>query len=118
MMKNGNTFRKCWRSKFEKAGDCTEVEGSVDSDVIAGKFMQHFSKLYMFNHVRAENLRQEYLRLRKDYCDFVLTDDLKFDIELKLFARYYQNRKLERLLTLTVQLLNTCYRSFYRDSFN
>jgi len=66
MMKNGHKFSKCWRSKFEKVGVCTEVEGSVDSGVIAGKFMQHFSKLYMCsNRVRYENLRQEYLLLRK-----------------------------------------------------
>ena len=37
LAKNGPTFWKYWRSKFEIRPGCTEVDGFVEPDVIANK---------------------------------------------------------------------------------
>jgi len=38
MRKNGPTFWKCCRSKFESTNKCVEVDGCVDPNTIADKF--------------------------------------------------------------------------------
>jgi len=39
---------------------CTEVDGCVEANVIAGKFAQHFEKSYSCNnHDQADHLKQE-----------------------------------------------------------
>ena len=43
--KNGPTFWKCWRSKFQVASKCTEAEGCVDNNLIADKFVKHFKHI-------------------------------------------------------------------------
>ena len=44
---------------------CTEVDGCVEANVIAGKFAQHFKKSYSCNnHDQADHLQQEYSKLR------------------------------------------------------
>jgi len=44
-------FWKCWRSKFASCSKCIEVDGSVDVDVIADKFVKHFQAVF---HVRTK----------------------------------------------------------------
>ena len=46
LRKDGSVFWKCWRSKFESSSKCIEVDGSVDADVIAEKFVKHFSNCF------------------------------------------------------------------------
>ena len=61
-------FWKGWRSKFESVNECKQVEGCVDADVIVGKFCDHFVKSYACNNaLRADELRQEYVVLRRNY---------------------------------------------------
>ena len=49
LKKNGKNFWNCWNSKFESHIKCGEVEGSVDANIIAEKFSDHFSK--SLNHI-------------------------------------------------------------------
>ena len=83
LTKDNTTFWKCWRSKFESANKCVQVEGCVDPGIIVEKFNEHFSKAYSCNNVhRAESLKDEYTKLREDYCGFPLLDDIDFDTEM------------------------------------
>ena len=69
LCKNGTAFWKCWRSRFETASKCVEVEQYCDPNNIATKFACHFSKAYKANNEQqAEVLRQEYVKKRVDYC--------------------------------------------------
>ena len=83
LKKNNTVFWKCWQSKFESINKCTEVEGCVDSDIIADQFAQHFSKSYSCNNVqRMQTVLEEYNQQRKSYCGLPLLADMKFDTEL------------------------------------
>jgi len=69
LCKNGAAFWKCWRSKFEMASKCVEVEQCCDPNNIANKFACHFSNAYKANNEQqAEALRKEYVKRRVDYC--------------------------------------------------
>ena len=81
--KNGTQFWKCWRSKFESSNKCQQVDGCVDSDIIANKFAQHFSQAYTSTDPsRANSLKTEYLQRRTDYFGFALSEEQMFDTEL------------------------------------
>ena len=81
--KNGKVFWKCWRSKFEVASKCTEVDGYIDPGIIAENFVKHFSDTYSYNNKsRSESLQREFKNLRENYCGLPLGDELNFDTEL------------------------------------
>ena len=83
LRKNGPEFWKSWNSKFRTVSKCLQVDGCVDSKIIAGKFADHFSKSYTSNSAeRAAELQSEFSSLRKDYIGCPLTDDYLFDVEL------------------------------------
>ena len=83
MVKNGPTFWKCWRSKFETRSNCTQVDGSVDPDVIKSNFARYFSEIYAPNNgQRASSLHNEYLSLRANYFGSPLSSERAFDTEL------------------------------------
>jgi len=44
--KDGHTFWNCWRSKFELHKNCSEIEGCVNDEIIAGNFAKYFSAIY------------------------------------------------------------------------
>jgi len=81
LQKNGPTFWKCWRSKFEKRDNIVQVDGCVDHTVVAEKFANHFSQAYTSNNAnRADELKQEYVAMRATYHGFPLTTS--FDVEI------------------------------------
>jgi hypothetical protein len=81
--KNGPAFWKTWRSKFENANICDQVDGSVDNATIVNKFVKHFSAIYACNSTeRAAELKSNYTNLRQNYCGLPLTDDYLFNTEL------------------------------------
>ena len=83
LQKNGKTFWKCWRSKFECCNNVTQVDSSVDADVIVGKFAEYFANIYTCNNEReSERLKEEYLKLRTNYSGLPLSNDIAFDTEL------------------------------------
>ena len=83
LAKNGPTFWKCWRSKFETCIGCTEVDGFVDHDMIANNFARYFSGIYAPNNdQRAGALYNEYLSRRKNYFGYPFPSDRVFDTEL------------------------------------
>ena len=83
LRKDGSVFWKCWRSKFESSSKCIEVDGSVDEDVIAEKFVKHFSNCFSCNDEnRSDILKDEYMRLRENYVGLPSSDHITFDTEL------------------------------------
>ena len=83
LLKNGNKFWRCWRSKFESRNKCSEVDHCVDPYVITEKFASHFSQSFSCNNSnRMTELHDEYNRLRGDYYGLPLSDDINFDTEL------------------------------------
>jgi len=82
MRKNGPTFWKCWRSKFESTNKCVEVDGCVDLNTIADKFANYFSNCFSCNNKeKAESLAIEYNTLRPTYCGLPPVADLRFDTQ-------------------------------------
>ena len=82
LKKNGKSFWNCWNSKFESHIKCGEVEGSVDANIIAEKFSDHFSKSYAANNSdRANCLYEEYAILRDNYIGFPANCINSFDAE-------------------------------------
>ena len=47
--KDGPSFWKCWRSKFDTRAECNAVGGCVDDASIANNFAQYFSQIYTPN---------------------------------------------------------------------
>jgi len=46
LKKQGDTFWKCWQSKFEPNKKCTsQVDGISEPNIIAGHFVLHFEKV-------------------------------------------------------------------------
>jgi len=83
LLKNGNRFWKCWRSKFESVNKCSEVEHCDDPQVIAENFASHFSRMFTCNnpHCMTE-IHDEYNRLCDQYYGLPLNDDINFGTEL------------------------------------
>jgi len=80
--KNGPAFWKCWKSKFEHSNKCLEVDGCVDADIVANKFVEYFATCYScYNISQSETLRNEYTTMREKYCGFPCCD-VSFDVEL------------------------------------
>jgi len=75
MLKNNTAFWQCWRSKFERSNKCSQVDGSVDPEVITNKFADHFrTSITCNNPDKAELLKQSYFDLRATYCGLPATD--------------------------------------------
>ena len=55
LKKDGTTFWRCWRSKFECNSKCKQVENSVDNNNIANKLVDHFK--YILNVTMKIELR-------------------------------------------------------------
>ena len=49
LKKDGTTFWRCWRSKFECNSNCKQVEGCVDDNNIVNKFVDHFKNIFTCN---------------------------------------------------------------------
>jgi len=80
--KNNTTFWKCWRSKFDSNNKCTQVDGSVDANIIANNFRSHFKKTFKCNNTqKAKSLRNEFVQAYKSYCGLPMVDDHRFNIE-------------------------------------
>ena len=109
LRKNGPTFWKSWRSKFEKKNSSVEVNGCVDFAVVADKFADHFSKAYTCNNInRAAELDKEYIKMRATYHGFPITSS--FDVEL--VSHTVDNLKLGKapdLENLTAEHLKYCH---------
>ena len=81
--KNGTAFWQTWGSKFDSKGKCTQVDGCVDTNVIASRFATNFMKVYSCNNPqRAQELNDQYSALRDNYCGLPLSDAHNFDTEL------------------------------------
>ena len=75
--------RALMNSKFECHYKCYEVEGSVDVDLIAQKFADHFSTADSANDTsRASIMYDEYINARVNYSGFPLTLTKLYDAEI------------------------------------
>jgi len=67
--------------KFETKNRCIQVNGNIDSNVVANKFANHFHKTYSCNNAsRAAELHSQYLIKTREYQGLPLTEDV--DVEL------------------------------------
>jgi len=84
LTKQGSTFWKCWKSKFEpKKSSFSHVDGTTDANTIAEHFAQHFAKACTnLTDAGAERLKSQYEELRPQYNGMPDGDDNKFDAEL------------------------------------
>jgi hypothetical protein len=81
--KNGTTFWKVWRSKFECKSKPLDVEGHSDPNIIADKFAHFFMQCCSANNAtRAAELLAEFSGMRENYCGSAPIDDNVFSIEL------------------------------------
>lgn len=79
LAKNGLIFWKCWHSKFETWSNCTQVDGSVESDVIANNFTRNnFRNLCSKQWSLCLTLYNKYLSQREIYFGSHLAVDFTF----------------------------------------
>ena len=82
LRKDGVSFWKCWKSKFDnRSHSLSHINVITDPTTIAEHFATHFSKAYTIQ-AGADRLKNEYVRLRKDYCIRTGDNDCDFDAEL------------------------------------
>ena len=78
-----------WNSKFHTCRKYDQVDGCVDSRIIADRFADHFSKAFSSNSAqRAAELQIQFTEMRRKYIGCPLTDDYFFDVELVGNALY------------------------------
>jgi len=83
LKKNNDAFWQSWRSKFETRSKCDQVDGKVDPNIIAYNFASHFKEAFSCNNSRtADQRKEEYLTMRKEYCGLPSIDISSFDTEL------------------------------------
>ena len=82
--KNGVSFWKCWRSKFEKKNKSSQlIDGLGDDIQIAESFAEHFRKTCTsVNEGQSNRLRSMFRDRRRDYVGSPLLDEYMFDVEL------------------------------------
>ena len=74
---------RCWRSKFGSNVSCKLIEGSVDPDVIAGKFASYFKSIFSCNDPqKANSIKQEYDTICATYSGLPLNENHNIDTEL------------------------------------
>jgi len=72
-----------WRSKFEFANKCTEVDGCIDNRVIAEKFAQHFMNTFGYSNLKLKQaLTDGYFKLSENYFGLSLPETDPFGTEL------------------------------------
>jgi len=82
-MRLHSVLHKFYEGMTVKIWVCQQFEGCVDADVITGKFCDHFVKSYTSNNARrADELKQEYVMLRENYCGLPIIDNDHFDTEM------------------------------------
>jgi len=110
--KDSTRFWQCWRSKLEINNKCSQVEGSVDVDIIVSKFASHFKEAFSCNNVnRAESLKHEYLSVHIDYLGFSLSSDYDFDTELVSNTIMNLKRGKAHVDGLSAEHLQNCHPS-------
>jgi exonuclease III len=86
IQKSGKTFWNCWKSKFNNNNNkkhLIQVDGSVDSNIIANNFANYFEQACSnFSIERSSELRQLYTEKRAVYQGLPYTDELQFDVNL------------------------------------
>ena len=76
LTKDGPTFWKCRRSKFDTRASPTQVGGCVDPIAIANNFASYFSEVYAPNNRhRASSVYNEYILLRGNHFGLPLRTD-------------------------------------------
>ena len=84
LKKQGDTFWKCWRSKFEPNKQCTsQVDGINEPNIIAEHFALYFEKVCSNNTGEGPaRLRSEYFSERLGYKGQPHSEKYTFDAEL------------------------------------
>ena len=116
LMKQGTAFWKVWGSKFEKKNrTVSNVNGVTDPVAIAEHFSTYFSRACSVNTASgAARLKDEYSKMRVNYCGSATDDSYKFDVGL--VESIMQKMKLGKAADLdgiTVEHLYYSHRLLY-----
>jgi len=113
LKKNGKMFWNCWKAKFESSMPCSQVDGSVDDNVIINKFVDHFQKSYSCNNKsRADALHDQFIQLRCAYVGDGLSASHAFDTELVSKVVFdLHHGKAPDIVGLTGEHLQYCHPS-------
>lgn len=84
MHKDGPTFWKCWRGKFDRVCNTPgQVDGASDEKEITEKFERHFAQCWSPNTAAgSKKLTDSFLSRKPEYCGLPFTSDYLFDVEL------------------------------------
>jgi len=116
LRKDGASFWKCWRSKFEKENMSMELDGCVDAAVIAEKFAAYFTSCYSHNSVnQSEALRDEYIKLRTKYSGLPCS---KASFDTELVSKIVMGLKRGKAADIDVVLKRLTSRSFVLTNHN
>jgi len=114
--KNGPTFWKCWRSKFESGKTRPgQVDGLVDDNDIVSKFVNYFAEASSnLTEEGSSNLQQIYENNRPNYCGSSHSEQYDFDCELiDNIVHNMKHGKASGLDGLTVEHLLHCHPVIY-----
>jgi exonuclease III len=113
LKKDGSSFWKVWRSKFDCSKNPVEVEGCMDANVITDKFASYFSAPVSASDTQyAADMQADFCGLRNIYCGTPLDAADMFDVELvsKVIDKLKRG-KAAGLDTLTTEHLINCHPS-------
>lgn len=110
--KQGPTFWKCWKSKFEsKRSAINHIDGTIDAATITEHFAEHFRKTC--SHLTldgADRLKSQYNNMRQNYCGMPNTNRHLFDAELvENIIANLKRGKAAGLDGLTAEHLQNCH---------
>ena len=114
--KQGVSFWKCWRSKFEnKTMHVTQVNGLVDNNEIVYEFQKYFKEVCSNNTVQGNTrLKNLYDSRRPSYHGLQPSYDVSFDVELiESIVCNMKRGKAAGIDDITVEHLQYCHPSIY-----
>ena len=84
LRKSGQTFWKCWRSKFDnKVSRSQPIDGAVDGSSIASNFAKHFETVCRpFSDARNSDLKARFESMISNYCSPLNATSTIFDVQL------------------------------------
>ena len=110
LQKRGQQFWKCWNSKFNIQRPVhLQIDGSVDSQLIANKFADHFvSVCTPLTQQGSDRLKREYQESRLNYVGDL--NEQEFDVELvDHVIREMSKGKAAGVDNLTAEHLQYCH---------
>jgi len=116
LSKDGPSFWKCWRSKFDiKRSTASQVDGLVNDNDIADKFAEYFVQSSAnLTEEGSNKLRTDYDSKRSTYCGAPHCDAYTIDAELiDIIVHKMKRGKAAGLDQITVEHILNCHPVIY-----